>query len=134
MSWRLIIEGDGPMPRVTTSDALQPGPPGPVVVMPTGPEGPPEDTSPFVFPTDGPTYAYRDGDRYYPLDTKPPGSEFYAAERAAGNPLQGSHRNAGIIAGGGHTAYNRNVEGLRLWVRADAAPALIRRGLALGRL
>ena len=105
---------------------------------------PGEDLSPFVFPTDGPRYAARDFDRYYPLEQKLPGMDYYASELDAGNPSLFSHAAAGVIAAGAKTAYGRDVGGLRLWVRVKPgesmtgtvippAPAyLIRRALKMG--
>jgi hypothetical protein len=105
---------------------------------------PGEDLSPFVFPTGGPRYSARDFDRYYALETKLPGMDYYAAEQDAGNPSIFSHADAGVIAAGAKTAYGRDVGGLRLWVRVSPgesmtgavippAPAyLIRRALKLG--
>jgi hypothetical protein len=105
---------------------------------------PGEDLSPFVFPTDGPRYPARDGDRYYPLEQKLPGMDYYACELDAGNPSIFSHADAGVIAAGAKTAYGRDVGGLRLWVRVKPgesitgtvippAPAyLIRRALKMG--
>ena len=75
---------------------------------------PGEDTSPFVFPTDGPRHQTRDFDRNYPLAMTLPGSDYYAVEPSAGNPSIMSHVNAGIIAEGGMTDYGtRHAEGRR---------------------
>ena len=105
---------------------------------------PGEDLSPFVFPTGGPRYEARDFDRYYPLEQKLPGMDYYASELDAGNPSIFSHADAGVIAAGATTAYGRGVGGLRLWVRVKPgesmtgtvippAPAyLIRRALKTG--
>ena len=105
---------------------------------------PGEDLSPFVFPAGGPPYSAGDGDRYYPLEEKLPGMDYYASEPSAGNPSIFSHANAGMIAAGAQTAYGRPVGGLRLWVRVTPgesmtgavippAPAyLIRRALKMG--
>ena len=105
---------------------------------------PGEDLSPFVFPTNGPHYPARDFDRYYALEQKLPGMDYYACELDAGNPSIFSHADAGVIAAGAKTAYGRDVGGLRLWVRVrpgesmpgtviPPAPAyLIRRALKMG--
>jgi len=105
---------------------------------------PGEDLSPFVFPAEGPRSPAGDGDRYYPLEEKLPGMDYYASEPSAGNPSIFSHANAGMIAAGAQTAYGRPVGGLRLWVRVTPgesmtgavippAPAyLIRRALKMG--
>jgi hypothetical protein len=105
---------------------------------------PGEDLSPFVFPAGGPRYSARDFDRYYPLEEKLPGMDYYASELDAGNPAIFSHADAGAIAAGAKTAYGRPVGGLRLWVRVTPgesmtgavippAPAyLIRRALKMG--
>ena len=105
---------------------------------------PGEDLSPFVFPTNGPRYAARDFDRYYALEQKLPGMDYYASELDAGNPSIFSHADAGVIAAGAKTAYGRDVGELRLWVRVKPgesmtgtvippAPAyLIRRALKMG--
>jgi len=105
---------------------------------------PGEDLSPFVFPADGPRSPAGDGDRYYPLEQKLPGMDYYAGEPSAGNPSIFSHADAGVIAAGAKTAYGRDVGGLRLWVRVKPgesstgtvippAPAyLIRRALKMG--
>ena len=145
----IVFEGSGPIPTIEVLDQ-------PIVVdQPNdrprdfSPQ-PGEDTSPFVFPTDGPRYQTRDFDRNYPLATTLPGSDYYAAEASAGNPSIMSHVNAGIIAVGGMTDYGSDtpkaVGGLRLWVRAvpgesmtgeliPPAPShLIRRALKQGHL
>lgn len=145
----IVFEGSGPAPTVEVLDE-------PIVVdrpddtsRDFSPQ-PGENTSPFVFPTDGPRYQARDFDRNYPLAMTLPGSDYYAAEPDAGNPSIMSHVNAGIIAEGGLTDYGgltpRAVGGLRLWVRAVAgesmtgelippAPShLIRRALKQGHL
>jgi hypothetical protein len=97
-----------------------------------------------VFPTDGPRYAARDFDRYYSLEQKLPGMDYYASELDAGNPSIFSHADAGVIAAGAKIADGRDVGGLRLWVRVTPgesmtgtvippAPAyLIRRALKMG--
>jgi hypothetical protein len=114
---------------------------------PAGPDynpQPGEDLSPFVFPTNGPRYASRDFDRFYPLEQMLPGMDYYASELDAGNPSISSHADAGVIAAGAKTAYGRDVAGFRLWVRVrpgesstgaviPPAPAyLIRRALKMG--
>jgi hypothetical protein len=105
---------------------------------------PGEDLSPFMFPAGGPRYSARDFDRYYPVEEKLPGMDYYASELDAGNPSIFSHADAGVIAAGAETAYGRPVGGLRLWVRVTPgesmtgavippAPAyLIRRALKMG--
>jgi hypothetical protein len=123
-----------------TSSPPPPPPPG----DPNYDPQPGEDLSPFVFPAGGPRYPARDFDRYYPVEEKLPGMDYYASELDAGNPSIFSHADAGVIAAGAKTAYGRPVGGLRLWVRVTPgesmtgavippAPAyLIRRALKMG--
>jgi hypothetical protein len=99
--------------RAVADDALElvetcaaPPPPPP----PAGPNYDPqpgEDLSPFVFPTNGPRYASRDFDRFYPLEQMLPGMDYYASELDAGNPSISSHADAGVIVAGAKTAYGR---------------------------
>ena len=145
----IVFEGSGPVP---TLDMLPPpsGATHPVDTPRDFSPQPGEDTSPFVFPTDGPRHQTEHFERNYPLAMTLPGSDYYAVESGAGNPSIMSHVNAGIIAPGGLTDYGSDtpkaVGGLRLWVRAVAgesmtgepippAPShLIRRALKLGHL
>ncbi len=128
MSYKLIIEGDGPPPRITVLDV-------PVVPAPSPPPPPPppppvEDRSPFVWPVDQ-AFPYQPWERttmsWEILGRAPddPGARLYAIASNAGNPAGSSHGNAGIIAGG-------RWAGDRLFAPWDAPPAMIRRVLAGG--
>lgn len=130
-SWRIVIEGDGPIPTGTIHKVEVAAPPLPPK-LPDPPGDQPHSTDPFDWPADPFGDRYDPAERYSNLGRDPAtGADVYAAMGEFRNPLPGSHKFAGRLPA---LAWAKVPAHSPLFVHKATAPQTIRRLLATGRV